>query len=169
MTRRLSTPLALLLLLTAGALSFFIYFGQWFPPVLAVHFDLAGNPNGWQDRIKFIVIGTSLSFILPPFLVACIGVLPRVIPPRSINLPNREFWLAPERREETYNAMLYFALWLACLVQAFLIAIHVTIARANPAGAPPHAPQGTLLIGLVFAASLIAWSVRFVSGFVRTE
>ena len=154
MTSRVSLPLALLLVLTSGTLAFFIYYGQWFPPTMAVHFNPAGEPDAWMDRIKFIVIGSSLSFMLPAFIVACAGVLPRVLPVSILNLPNKEYWLAPERREATLVRLLFFALWLGCLVQAFMLGLWITIGRANFAGASAHLSGGHAFLAGGFLVSL---------------
>lgn len=167
MTSRVSLPLALLLVLTCGALAFFIYYGQWFPPTMAVHFNGAGQPDAWMDRVKFIVIGTALCFILPPFIVACVGVMPRVLPVSMLQLPNRAYWLAPERREVTLRHLLFVGLWLGCLVQAFLLAVWIMIARANPAGATPHlSADHAFVVGgfAVLTVVFVVWSSR---SFVR--
>lgn len=165
MTSRVSVPLALLLILTAGALAFFIYYGQWFPPTLAVHFDSAGQPDGWMDRVKFIVIGTSVCFILPPFLVACVGVLPRVLPLRLLNLPNRDYWLAPERVEASLNRLTYLGLWLGCIVQAFLLAIFESIVRSNPPEGTAHLAGGAGVLGAGFVVGLVLWGLMLARSF----
>lgn len=162
MTPRLSLPLAVLLSLTAGALAYFIYFGQWFPPQVAVRFTPAGDPALWMDRIKFIVIGTSVSFMLPPFVVALMGVLPRALPVSVLSLPNKAYWLAPERREATLTRLLYFALWLGCLLQAFLLCSWILIGRSNPAGLAAHAAPGQSLLagGFLLCGLGFVWWVN---------
>ena len=40
-------------------------------------------------------------------VTACFAILPAVIeglPPRMVNLPNKDYWLAPERRAATDGA-----------------------------------------------------------------
>lgn len=163
MNARVSLPLAALLMLTAGSLAFFVYYGQWFPPTLAVHFNGAGNPDGWMDRIKFIVIGSSLSFMVPTLIVAVGGVLPRMLPMAAINLPNKTYWMAPEHREAGFSRMLFASLWLGCLVQAFLMAIWILIARANAAASTPHlsADHAFVIGGFVVAViAFVAWTFR---------
>lgn len=169
MNSRVSVPLACLLLLTAASLAFFIYFGQWFPPTMAVHFNAAGDPDGWMDRVKFIVIGTSMCFMLPPFLVACVGVLPRVLPVSMINLPNREYWLSSERREASLSRITYLALWLGCLVQAFLLAVFESVVRSNPVGGPAHLAGGAVVITLVFVAAIAVWALVLFRSFSAPE
>jgi hypothetical protein len=129
--RRLSIPLACFTLLTSASIAFFIYFGRDFPPTMAVHFGLGGAPNGYMDRVKFIVLGSFLSFMLPIFIATVIGVLPRVLPPSMISLPNKAYWFAPERRAATLDFMLWAGLWVACFVQVLLLVAFVGIYRAN--------------------------------------
>jgi len=163
MNARISLPLALLLLMIAGSLAFFVYDGQWFPPTMAVHFNGAGDPDGWMDRVKFIIIGSSLSFMAPTFAVACLGVLPRVLPISLVSVPNRAYWLAPERREGTLRHLLCVALWLGCLVEAFLLGVWVMIARANPPAGTPHlSADHAWVVGGFFVATLafVMWSWR---------
>ena len=128
---RISIPLALLVLLTCGSIAFFIFYGRDFPPTMAIHFGLGGAPNGYMDRVKFIVLGSFLSFMLPLFIATVIGVLPRVLPPSMISLPNKAYWFAPERRAATLDFMLWAGLWLASLVQVLLLVAFIGIYRAN--------------------------------------
>lgn len=114
--RRLSIPLAIFLLLTSAAIAFFIYCGQDFPPTMVIGFG--GAASAWHvDRVKFIVLGSFLSLMLPTFVITVIGVLPRV--------------LARERRTASLDTMLWAGLWLGCLVQALLMLVNIAIYRAN--------------------------------------
>lgn len=129
--RRLSIPLALLAVLTCASIAFFIFFGRDFPPTMDVRFDVTGHATGSMDRVKFIVLGSFLSFMLPISIATVIGVLPRVLPDSMLYLPNKAHWLAPERRARTLDTMLWLGLWLGCLVQALLLIMNVAIYRAN--------------------------------------
>lgn len=118
-------------MLTCASIAFFISFGQDFPPQMAVHFNLDGRADGFMDRVKFIVLGSFVSFMVPTFIVAVVGVLPRVLPPSMLNVPNKSYWVAPERRGRAYDTLLWFGLWLATLVQAFLLVVNIGLYRAN--------------------------------------
>ncbi len=166
---RISLPLALLLVLTAGSLAYLIYFGESFPPRMAVHFNNAGEADGWMDRLKYIVIASSLAFMLPPFIIAGIGVMPRVLPLSMVNIPNRAYWLAPERRENTLSALLYHALWLGCIVEAFLLALFIMIGLSNPQSGVATLPSGHLVVVGVFVAAFLGWSWRFKGSFATPE
>jgi hypothetical protein len=164
---RVSLPLALLLVLTAGSLAYLIYFGADLPPRMAVRFTSAGEPDGWMDRLKFIVIAASVSFMLPPFIVACVGVMPRVLPVSLVNLPNRDHWLAPVRRETTLRFLLTAALWLGCIVEGFIVAIIVLVARANPPIGAARLSGAHVAVVAIFLVAVGVWVWQLVRGFAR--
>ena len=155
--RRLSIPFAVLMVLTCASIAFFIFFGQDFPPTMAVRFNANGEPVVWMDRVKFIVLGSFLSFMLPTFVATAVGVLPRVLPLSFLSVPNRAYWLAPERQNSALDALMWFGLWLGSLIQAFLMAVNIGLAKAN-AVTPPvlHGMWFTAAVALFFAA-LVLW------------
>ena len=115
--RRLSIPLAILVVLTCASIAFFIFFGQDFPPTMAVPLG-TGGADHHIDRVKFIVLGSFLSFMLPVSIVAAVGVLPRIL-------------LARSRSAAQFDTLLWYGLWLGCAVQTVLMAVNVAIYRAN--------------------------------------
>jgi hypothetical protein len=153
--------------MTSASLAFFVYYGQWFPPTLAVHFNGAGQPDGWMDRVKFIVVGSSMSLMVPALVAALGGVMPRVLPVSVLSLPNKAYWMAPERRELTFNRMLFASLWLGCLVQAFLLAVWIMIVRANPAGLVPHLPRSHAVVVGGFVVAVLGFVVWMSRTFAR--
>jgi hypothetical protein len=80
-----------------------------------------------------------------------------------MNLPSRSYWSeTPERREELLKWLLWFGLWVGCLVQAFLIAGNVSVFQANRA-VPPVLPQwGGWSLTIVFLVGLLIWIRSFV-------
>lgn len=113
--RRISVPLAIYVLLTCASIAFFIFYGKEFPPTMAMPFGLGAD--GYMDRVKFIVLGSFISLMVPTLIVTLVGVLPRV--------------LRAGQPSDAQDVMLWRGLWLACLSQVFLIAFFVSIYRAN--------------------------------------
>jgi hypothetical protein len=117
-TRRLSIPLAVFVLLTCAAIAFFIFFGRDFPPSMLV--NLGVGPARHMDRVKFIVLGSFASLMLPTFVTSVVGVLPRVLSSPRQGAANAKF-----------DALLWAGLWLGCAVQIALMAMDIAIYRAN--------------------------------------
>jgi len=97
------------------------------PDRVACHFAADGTPNGWQSKQDFFLIPcivvagcTLVSFLLPLILA--------LLPPELINLPNKYYWLAPERRVETSRFMTAHMAWFGCgLLFVLLYAISQAI------------------------------------------
>src|SRR6266851_2820598 len=86
-------------LIVYGALQGY-YYASRMPDILATHFGGRGFPNGWQTHSAFLVtelfvvaLATVIGFGVPALLGA--------IPVSLMNVPNKEYWFATERREST--------------------------------------------------------------------
>jgi serine/threonine-protein kinase len=140
---------------------------QRLPARIATHFDGAGVPNGWMPREA---LGTFDMIFLAFVLAVVIGtaLLIRVLPTTLINLPNRDYWFAPERRRQSHSRLLVHMLWLACLLVAFLIAVNRLVFLANLRPGPPRLSGAgfvTVLVGFLLA--LVGWVVRLHRMFPR--
>jgi hypothetical protein len=112
------------------------YYGPRLPEVLGSHFAGNGAVNGWQTKAAFFT--TELAVVV---LAAVVGFgVPRIIgamPVSLINLPNKEFWLGPERREDTLLYIRAWSAWFGCGLLAFLLFVMELAFRAN-LQTPPH-------------------------------
>jgi serine/threonine-protein kinase len=136
------------------------------PGVVASHFDGRGAPNGWQTKQAFFTffVGVTVLCVLVGFgLASIIGA----IPIQLINLPNKYYWLAPERREGTLEWLKAYFGWLACGIYVVMIVAFDYAAQSN---LHPHDPPGAarLVYTLVgFLAFVIVWLVRMFTKFLR--
>jgi len=90
--------------------------------LVASHFDAAGQPNGWMARGPFIALYAGVVALLT--IVFCImGLFIRKVPPHLINLPYRDYWLAPERREASCFYLQDWMLQMGSATLVFLISI----------------------------------------------
>lgn len=105
------------------------------PERVASHFGRDGQPDGWMSRTEntFSQVGITL-FIGALFFVLA-TFLPR-LPDRFVNLPHRDYWLAPKRRAETLAWLGSMLFCLGTLMQAFLIFAFREVWRANLATKP---------------------------------
>ena len=87
------------LLALAAAAIFIRLSGQQLPETMASHFDATGNANGFMARDTYLNFITLVAVGSPLLIVAVQAlVLSQVA---RINIPNRDYWLAPERRAAT--------------------------------------------------------------------
>lgn len=148
-------PAVLLLASCVGFLWFTFRSVSLLPDPVATHFDLSGQPDGWMSRAGAITFVQAMGLGLPLFIVALSAMI-RFLPAGMINIPNREFWLAPERRAETASRMSAAMLWLACLLVCFLAGMHCLTIVANRT-VPAHMPASGLWI--ILAAFLVCLGV----------
>jgi hypothetical protein len=155
--------------LTALAICYVLFFAYVIasygdlPETVASHFDISGQPNGWMSRDSCVGFTLGLGILMPAFIVGMMANAGR-ISVSFVNLPHREYWLAPERRQAALALLLRYSLWFACMNVLFVTGLHWLIVQANlPALSPPalgpHAP-GPHLSGL--GISLVAGG--FVAG-----
>ncbi|HEY9616658.1 MAG TPA: DUF1648 domain-containing protein [Microcoleaceae cyanobacterium] len=143
-----------------------LYFYPQLPETIASHFDALGKPNGWSPKSVFFVIYAGV-LALDAWLF---WGMPQAIerrPDRQINLPHKEYWLAADRRADTFAFIREQLRWfgvanLLLMVCVFQLAIS---ANLNP---PPKLP--VVQIWTVLGAYLIytiGWLVNFYQHFRR--
>lgn len=140
---------ALLLLGTWGLVS-----GLEMPATVASHFNAAGLADGWMPRGDYLVL---MGGLLASLVVLPLG-LPRLIaraPDSQLSLPNKAYWLAPERRAATLAWIAAHLRWLALLLAAFLSVLHGQVVQAQRLE-PPVLTLGLAPLG-VFLAAVGAW------------
>jgi hypothetical protein len=146
----------------AGA--FILATGAGMPPLVASHFDGEGAANGFMSREGYLAFMLVLAVGLPIVFVAFQRLL-HAIAPRYLNVPHRDYWLAPERRAETIAYMEGYLLRFAWALAIFLVLVHACVVDANRSTPPRLSPAlflPTLGAFLVFVAGwIIALYRRF--------
>ena len=141
------------------------YYYTVLPPRVATEFDLLGEPKSWMAKGTFVSFNIALLILLPAFLLFLGWICPK-LPKWMIDLPHRDYWLAPERKARTAASLFVFILWLANGVELFLTAMVGLVYRAN-LGHPDTmrvAPGVLLLCFLIFLA---VWVVSYYRKFKR--
>lgn len=133
-------PLAVLAAVWATAILMAIVYFPMLPSRVASHFDAAGNANGWSSRGSFVVQHVGISTLIT-FVFAGIAMWLQRIPVSMVNLPNREHWLAPERREASMRWIERHLLWFAAAMMALLQLVFAFTYRSNAAGSGRMAPH----------------------------
>jgi len=131
------------------------------PPFMASHFGASGRPDGWMSRGGFFLFYA----VVFGFVIGVMLAVPRmvaVLPVRLVNLPNRDYWLAPERRQVALrrlgDAMAWFAVALG-LLGAIVLEL---VVRSNLERAPLSNVLFLLALGGFFAFTIgwLVWLVR---------
>lgn len=152
------------LLLISCAAVFVWLTSQNLPPLVAAHFDSAGRVNAYMPRRHYIALLLGVAVVVPLFLV----IIPRHAlskPGTRISLPNGDYWLAPERREQTVRFLARQTSVFAWLVVLFLCYVQWLVVHAN-ALTPPSLNSEALVSGLVvFLVCTFFWIVRLVARF----
>jgi hypothetical protein len=153
-------PLILLaLLLTAAAALISVLSGD-LPGIVAVHFNAAGVANGFMTREhcrSFMLISTLGA---PLFVAAVTGLIPRLLPPSMINIPNRGYWLAPDRAKDSIAFLSEQGIWFACILLVFLASVDWLLARANLSSPPSFPAAPFTWIMAAFACAIALWALR---------
>ena len=161
-------PYAIFGALLAGAAAFLLATVGALPDRIPTHFRAGGIPDAWMTRGGYTSFMLAFAVGLPLLLVALIGGLPRLFP-RHVNLPNRQYWLAPERREASLAFFGRHACWLGCIMVLLAAGVHGLIMRASGA-TPPRLDQG-LFLGMLggFVVAMGLWIVAIFRRFPRSE
>jgi uncharacterized membrane protein len=116
------------------------------PDRMASHFAASGMPNGWMTKAQFFVV---YALTLLPALVVefWVGRSIAKTPEARINLPNKEYWLAPERRDATFAYFENFFAWYGCALLLLVVFIMGLAMRANLTP-PPKLPTGPTITAL---------------------
>lgn len=136
-----------------------VYYYSALPEKMASHFNAAGEADGWMSKNSFFIFeGGILLLILAEFTL--IPYLIKILPASLINLPNKDFWLAKERRTETFAAIGEYFEWFSILLLALFIAINQLVFRANLKQENLSATAIWLILGAFFAFTIF-WLVKF--------
>jgi uncharacterized protein DUF1648 len=148
----------------AAALIFIYYTSQSMPEMIASHFNSAGVPTGFVPRHVYFM-GMLVVILVAPLLLVILPRLAMRNPNVRINVPNREYWLTPERRPYTVNVICQQSTRFASMLMLFLCYAHWLVVHAN-ASMPPSLSSGWLLAGLVvFMGLTVRWAFGLIAHF----
>ncbi len=128
------------------------------PEALATHFGPSGRADGWMTRDGYLLFTICFLLGLPLLVSFFIGFLPQRWP-NLTNIPHRDYWLAPERREESVRYLAAHGWWLGCLMVMLVASMHYAIIEANR----NQPPTLSLIVFLPmiggFIAGMLVWVV----------
>ena len=124
------------------------------PERVATHFNAAGRANGWMSRDQHLVWQLA-TFTFVGLLMQGLLTLQRHLPAEYVNLPHRDYWLAPERRAATEDWLGSLYLVSGSLLSLFFLAIFHLVYRAN-LDPTPSLTTWVWPLGLVLTGSILA-------------
>jgi len=157
-------PQIVFILLVMGIILGFAISYPRLPERMASHFGMDGRPNGWQPKSVFTI------FFFGALGIACVVSLavPKLIGslhPDMINLPHKEYWLAPERRADSVRFLQDQMALFGCAILGLLAIAMFSAIQANLTANPQMDPT-LFFIGLgAFIAFAVYSAVRTFSRF----
>lgn len=136
------------------------------PEQVAIHFDASGIADGWMSREEYRFFVVLALIGLPMLLVAVMGGLPRLRNGRG-QIPNCEYWFAPERRRETETFLIAHACWLGCITVALIYGVHILVLRANAATPAVLNTNRLATIFVLYLCGLAWWMAAFLRHFQK--
>lgn len=125
------------------------------PPHVASHFDAFGQPNAFMSRSGYLRFVLCLALALPCIVVFTLTMI--YSRAADLKLPNRDYWLAPQRLDRTRAFLIAHGVWFGCLLVALVCMVHWLELSANRQQ-PPHLSSQTLVaVMIAFLIATGAW------------
>ncbi len=141
-----------------------VYYYPLLPDRVASHFGASGRPDAWSSKDAFVKIYLIVVAFVA-VLFSGIGSLLGRTPASLINLPNKDYWLSPERAEETIALLSRQFLWfgsatLLLLLDIFHQSFRVHLGKAQSL----EHPVASLVVYVGFT---VIWSILLIAKFMR--
>lgn len=136
------------------------------PGRVAITFNSRGLAVNFMSRNDYYIYILICTIGFPLFIVGVIGWLPKLFP-NKINIPNRDYWLEPQNREQTILFLTQHAYRLGCIFTVFMVGIQWLVVLANRQNPPQldNIKFTVLLIG--FPISIFIWIIVILFRFRR--
>ena len=157
-----------LLCLMVFAAVFIVYTTQYLPDPVATNFGGENRAHAWMSRHDYLLFMLAFTVGLSTFVSFCVSALPRKFP-QWTNVPNRDYWLAPARREESLRYLSAHGKRLGCLIVMMMLGMHYVILKANHIQ-PPMLPLSiftSVIFG--FSLALVWWIARLYRRFPKKD
>ncbi len=162
----MSLSRATLIFLTVGFIGQILYYYPNLPEKMASHFNSLGEPDGWMPKSGFLIFEGVILFII----IATFSLLPLAIeqtPNSLINLPNKDYWLADEKRAETFSIIRCYFEWFSVGLLGLFIVINEMVFRANLAKQPLS--NSIWMVLIVFLIFVGIWLTKFILRFRKPK
>lgn len=158
-------PIIWLILLYAIFFCCLAFTARQLPERVASHFSTGGQADGWMSRSAYLQFISIFGSIVPLFIIMVF----RSLPMNLINVPNRDFWFAPERCAQSHDYIFRQSFWFACLMIGLFTGVHLAIIQAN--GQSSARLSLPVLLGVlgIFMIGILTWAANLFRHFSRTN
>lgn len=163
---RSSSSLSPVFVAIAGLAAFVVLTGFLLPAQVASHFSAPGRADAAMPRAAYVGFLLAFGAAVPLFVAILSDRLLRH-PRTPLNLPHRDYWLAPERRAATVDFLCRQNAGFAVQLVLFLGYVHALVVYANRT-APPRLPSAAFVTGLLLFVLATAWRLVQVIRRLRT-
>jgi uncharacterized membrane protein len=135
------------------------------PRLVAVHFDAAGLPTSYMAASRYRLFILLFAVVLPIGLV--VFITRAYSRAKEMKLPNRDYWLAPQRIARTRSFLVAHGIWFGSLLVGFMCFMHWLVLDANRR-LPPQISNQAVFSGLfVMLGCMMAWIATLMVVFRR--
>lgn len=142
----------------------FVYYWPLMPEPMASHFDGSGNPNGWSSRRAFFCLYAGLT-VMVIFMFRILPSLLRWFPDSLISLPNREYWLASERRQVAFSLITDRLLLFGNGTLIFFVTIAQLVFLANLKNMLRISADAMWCLVIIYVIFTLAWTINIIHRF----
>ena len=154
----------LLILLALLAIAQVIYYYPQLPDTMASHFSGEETPNAWLSKNLFFAIDLA-AVVLVLIIFVAVPMVIRLAPTASFNLPNKEHWLSPEHRSDTFEFITSQFNWFGIVHLVLIIAVIQFAIAANLQQNPVISSIAIWILLGAYALYVAIWLFRFFAKF----
>ena len=143
-----------------------VFFWPHLPNEVASHFNAAGQADGWMSKTAFVALTLLIQIGLAAMMLG-FGWLIKVLPTSMINIPNREYWLADERREQTLGESESLMAWIAAGTAVFMMVIFYLTFDANVGEKKGLNSSASWSCAIVYMVGLLVFCVMRLKKYFR--
>ena len=162
--RRSRLPIAVLLGSAALCAGQALHYAAILPAFVASHFGPNGAPNAWMPRESFILLNLGVVGLLTVLFLG-LSILMGSLHAESINLPDKKYWMAPERRQETVDFLAGYFPWFGSATLLLMLDMFRQVFRFN-LGFSKTLDHPLASLG-VYLFAVLAWMAGFLRRFTR--
>jgi uncharacterized membrane protein len=142
------------------------YYYPRLPDTVASHFNFAGAPDGYMNKGSAVALHVGVIVLLAALFAGIAFIIPRV-PSSLVSMPNKDYWLAPERRARSLASISLFMLSFGCATIVFMLAIFTIAMHANLSEGGRLRNDLLWSLLAVYGVFVLLWLSRFVLRFAR--